>query len=115
MATRDEFLRLVWDDVINSPMRGYWIDNVIRSAENNPNEPFSDLGPVVKRLLSIGASREDLCRIARWASYEAAFDILYMLNDPGIDEDDFHMLHEELLSADPSGKDGRPGSWPVQS
>jgi hypothetical protein len=36
--------------------------------------------------------------------------LLYMLDDPGVDDDDNKMMHEELLTADPSGKDGRPGS-----
>jgi hypothetical protein len=33
-----------------------------------------------------------------------------MLDDPGIDGDENAMLHEELLGADPSGLEGRPGS-----
>ena len=34
------------------------------------------------------------------------------MDDPGVD-DNLEGLHEELLSADPSGKEGRPGSWPL--
>jgi hypothetical protein len=35
-----------------------------------------------------------------------------MLDDPGVDDDDNKMMHEELLGADPSGREGRPGSAP---
>jgi hypothetical protein len=35
-----------------------------------------------------------------------------MLDDPGIDDGDVIGLHESLLGADPSGKEGRPGSAP---
>jgi len=97
-------------------MHGYWIDNIIRDSRLHPDAPFSDIGPLLKRLLDSGVSREDLCHIARWASYEGAYAALYFLDDPGIDElaqveEEISILHEELLTADPSGKEGRPGSW----
>jgi hypothetical protein len=41
-------------------------------------------------------------------AYEAAFGVLYALDDPGIGRDGSGMLHESLLSADPSGLEGRP-------
>jgi hypothetical protein len=112
MATRNEFLRQVWTDIINSQMTGSWIDGVVVASERKPDEPFADVGPALKRLVAAGIDRRDLCLVARLASYEAAFRILYMLDDPGVDGDDNKMMHEELLSADPSGRDGRPGSAP---
>ena len=117
MAQREEYLRLIWNEVINSCIDGYWIDNCIRDSKQHPDAPFSDIGPVLERLLEAGTSREDLCHIARWASYEAAYGALYFLDDPGIDDltevqDDLSMLHEELLAADPSGQEGRPEPWP---
>jgi len=112
MASREEFLRQLWEDVINSPMQEHWIDNAVRESEKNANAPFADLGPVLKRLLAAGAARRDLSLIARAAAYEAVFGTLYALNDPGVDNDDFEMLHESILSSDPSGKEGRPGSAP---
>jgi hypothetical protein len=35
-----------------------------------------------------------------------------MLDDPGVDGDGHVVMYEDLLGADPSGKDGRPGSAP---
>ncbi len=111
MATQEEFLDLVWQD-INGSMQEHWIENVIRASENHPNAPFADLGPALKRLLSLGASKRDLSLLARHASYEQAFSLLYHLSDPGIDDNEIEMLHESLLAADPSGLEGRPGSAP---
>ena len=115
MATREEFLKQVWAENINSYMSGQWIDGVVKSSEKDPNAPFVDLGPVLKRLLALGATKEELSRIARFAAYEASFGLLYMFDDPGVDEGGSEMMHESLLGADPSGKDGRPGSWPISN
>ncbi|HEV2280945.1 MAG TPA: hypothetical protein VGX75_00970 [bacterium] len=112
MAPRTDFLTLLWNDVINPNMQERWIDNVIRESERNPDAPFADLGPVVMRLLAAGAARRDLSVIARFAAYEAVFGTLYALSDPGVEGNDVEMLHESLLSADPSGREGRPGSAP---
>jgi hypothetical protein len=59
-------------------------------------------------MLDLGVSRSDLCVVARMVAYEAAFGVLYALDDPGIGRDGSGMLHESLLSADPSGLEGRP-------
>ena len=112
MATRREFLRQVWDEIINPSMEERWIDSYIREFDMNPNGPFADLGGTLKRLLALGASRKDLSSIRRAASYESVFQCLYMLGDPGVDDDDYTMMHESLLGADPSGMEGRPGSAP---
>lgn len=112
MASREEFLTHLWTENINPCMQEHWIDNVIRAAERDPDAPFSDLGPVLKRLLAAGAGRRDLSLIARHAAYEAVFGTLYALGDPGVDDGYIEMLHESLLTADPSGREGRPGSAP---
>jgi hypothetical protein len=56
--------------------------------------------------------RRDLSLIARFAAYEAVFGTRYALSDPDVEDNDVEMLHESLLSADPSGREGRPGSTP---
>ena len=112
MASRDEILKQLWSDAINPCMQEHWIDNMIRESERHPDGPFSDLGPVLKRLLAMGAMPRDLSLIARHSAYEAVFGTLYALSDPGVDDNDVEMLHESLLAADPSGREGRPGSAP---
>ena len=112
MASREEILKQLWQENINSCMQELWVDTVIRDAERKPDSPFADLGPVLKRLLALGATRRELSLVARHSAYEAVFGTLYTMSDPGVDNDDFEMLHESLLSADPSGKEARPGSAP---
>lgn len=108
MPTRDEFLRLLWDEVIDAPMSGEWIDNQITESQSHPNGAFADAGKALERLLGIGAERTDLCSVVRASIYEAVFSVLYMLDDPGVDDGDVFMLQESLLSADPTGREGRP-------
>jgi len=112
MASREDFLKQLWNETINPVMQEHWIDNVILDSEKRPDSPFADVGPALKRLLVAGVNRRDLSLIARHAAYEAVFSTLYALGDPGVDENDVEMMHESLLSADPSGKEGRPGSAP---
>ncbi len=81
---------------------------MIRNSERLPDSAFAEIGPIVKRLLDLGASREDLSALLRFSAYEAVFSTLYALDDPGVDGDDFLMLHDSLLSAYPSGCEGRP-------
>ncbi len=62
-------------------------------------------------MLAAGIARRDLSLGLRFATYEAVFGTLYALSEPGLDQDeDASTLYEELLMADPSGKEGRPGS-----
>jgi hypothetical protein len=112
MPSREEFLRIVWDEVINPPMTGVWIDNAIAASKKDGNAPFADVGAALERILANGIDRRDLSLVARSAIYNAVFSLFYMLDDPGVDDGDVFMLHELLLGADPSGKEGRPGSAP---
>src|SRR5207249_8002833 len=102
MASREEILKQLWTETINPVMQEHWIDNAIRESERSPDAPFADLGPALRRLLAVGATRRDLSLIARHAAYEAVFGTLYRFSDPGVDDNDVEMLHESLLSADPS-------------
>jgi hypothetical protein len=81
---------------------------LILDATTRPGSAFTDAGEALSRLLAAGADRHDLNAVARAVIYEAVFDVLYMLDDPGVDDGNVFMLHESLLSADPSGREGRP-------
>ncbi|MBC6456678.1 hypothetical protein HKK72_01925 [Actinomadura sp. HBU206391] len=84
--------------------------------------------PAARRLLAAGADRDDLARVARSAAYDTAFALLYSLSADGRDyeapedtpgwvlmettpEDELtgrmvQALHEDLVTMDPSGRDG---------
>lgn len=106
MALDEEFLEKIWHSIINASMAGRWIDPLVKEAEEYPEAPFADAGQALKRLLDRGAAREDLCRVVRWASYEAVFAMLTELEEQDVEA--VEGLHESLLGADPSGHEGRP-------
>ena len=111
MATREELLDYLWKEVINVHLRDRALDNIVENCRRNPDGPFGDTGAAMERLLAAGVSRRDLGLVLRSAAYEAVFGTLYALSDPGPGEDDdISMLYESLLTADPSGMEGRPGS-----
>ena len=110
MGTRNELLQHLWNDVINANLRRDGLDNIVEHCKRNPDSPFADTGPAIERLMAAGASKRDLCLILRSAACDAVFGTLYSLDDPGVDGDDVFMLFEGLLTADPSGMEGRPGS-----
>jgi hypothetical protein len=111
MATREDFLQHLWTDVINPVFRDAALDNIISNCRRNPAGPFGNTGPAIERMLAAGIARRDLSLVLRFATYEAVFGMLYALSEPGLDQDeDAGTLYEELLMADPSGKEGRPGS-----
>ena len=115
MATRDEFLEHLWANRINAYMQEDWIDKEIEMSQRHPDAPFADIGPVLSRLLALGASRRELSLIARVGEYNGVFDTLFALEGhPGLQNGEIRGLHESILSADPSGREGRPGSAPTK-
>ena len=106
MKSRSEFLQLLWNEEIDSHRSGFWIDNCIREYERDPNSPFADVGRAMKKMRALGVADTDIEAIGRGVSFEAIMGVLYKLGDPGVENVD--LLFEELLTADPSGKDGRP-------
>ncbi|MFD9561739.1 hypothetical protein [Streptomyces sp. NPDC059994] len=105
---------------------------LLRSLWRGPIDGWADAGafdqlPAAQRLLAAGADSQDLVRLARAVAYEAVFATLDELgagsdvNVPGIDvgwvvmetgEDGsptgraLSGLHEDLMTMDPSGRDG---------
>lgn len=106
MLRREEFLKTLWTEYIDTAKEGYWIDNYIREAERDGAAAFADVGHAIIRLRDLGASDADLSAIYRGASYEAIFGALYSLGCQILDDE--VSLHEDLLGADPSGREGRP-------
>ncbi|MBE1465126.1 hypothetical protein [Kibdelosporangium phytohabitans] len=105
-------------------LRAIWPDMIDGWAEPGALEAT----PAAARLLEAGADRDDLIRLARNAAYDTAFQLLYRLTAYGRDEDapadspgwclvectpgfelterEIGSLHEDLLSLDPSGREG---------
>lgn len=110
MLNRQQFLDHLWENVINSPEGEQALDNIIANCKRDPDGPFGDMGAAIERLLEAGVSMRDLRLVFRGIAYEAVFGTLYALGDPGLKEDEAAAsLHEDLLTSDPSGMEGRPG------
>jgi len=110
------FLRSIWPEIINR----YASEEYIREI------------PAAARLLDGGASLADVTTALRAVAYAAAFEVINRIDDgydhyapsgsPGwnlieVDADyrptgrDIRALHEDLLSLDPSGREGYDLFW----
>ncbi len=110
MTSQEELLEHLWRQVINTNLDPDAIRTKIARSEESSDAPFADTGAALERLLAAGAQIEDICLVRRDAAYAAVFETLYAIGDPGVDDGDVFTLYEELLMADPSGMEGRPGS-----
>lgn len=107
-----------------------WLENLVAEARNDPSGQFADAGLALIRLFDAGVEPSDIGKIARFVAYEAVFSLLHTLDEgydpqhegtlPGwslVERDTvgrltgrpLTRLHGELLSVDPSGREGRPG------
>jgi hypothetical protein len=121
MTTREELLQRLWGH-INCHVIPYHVgralvredelDRIVGECKQRPDKPFGDAGAALERILGAGAQRRDLCLLLRYAAYNAVFSTLYEIDPEGAGVDCKHLvgLYECLLSADPSGMEGRPGS-----
>lgn len=108
MSTREELLEQLWSGIIDPHLDADGLRRVAASARSQPADaPFADAMLAMQRLLAAGVDIRDLCLIQRFAAYEAVFQTLYAIGDPGVDGDDVFGLYEELLTADPRGRDGQ--------
>lgn len=107
MSEREDVLAEIWE-MINAPMAEHWIDNAMRARSDGPFG--AEETDALRRLLDAGGSRRDLSLLFRKASYEAAFSTLYLTSTHLVPP--MKGMHESLLSADPSGREGRAGSAP---
>jgi hypothetical protein len=122
------FLKQAWSNVVPEGDTA-WIETAIRSAQVQPDAPFSGMGGALARCKAVGASPDDLTEIARCAQAELLFAIAYLLEGPqndldtgvdiswGLFETDEHGhptksrigdLHESVLELDPTGREMRP-------
>ena len=103
---------------------------MIGEAERDQTGFFADAGGALRRLRGLGATPEDLGRVARYVAYSSVFGTLNTIDsgeDPELGDEypgwalmetshpdeavtgrDVGGLHESLLSMDPSGREGRP-------
>ena len=93
----------------NEESDGEWIADL--AASRGDNGPFGDTAPAVKRALKAGATALELDLIANWQGRWATLKTHEFLKESG--HDFLEGFHEVFLGCDPSGMEGRPGSWPL--
>ncbi len=109
MRGRQQLVRHLWTEVIDPWQRPESLDHVIANCARDPNGPFADTGAALQHMLAAGVAPRDVLTFARSVAYESVFATLYALDDPDVEDgESLLMLHEELLGADPSGREGRP-------
>jgi len=96
MSELDDDLREIWSYIADEEDLS-WIDRVANQAEDSA--PLGDYGAIMRRLLKLGVSKNDIARFAKINGYEAAFGALYVVDNG---------WHESLLAADPTGREMRP-------
>lgn len=109
--SRHAFLRLLWERAINPFMDQEWIKEML-PVSRQEEWPFQESSRALKRVLSLGASREDLSHIAREIAFSTVANVLYWVEEPGVVNNHYEGLNGELLGAGPRGEDGISGTWP---
>jgi hypothetical protein len=109
-------LRQIWKDAINDRMSGQWIGDVIQAAEQYPDQALTvTCADALQRLPDKGVQRKDLSQIAKHQVAEGICAGFHLLADPGVQENDYDDLANELLNAGPRGRDGLGCGWPLDS
>jgi hypothetical protein len=103
MATREELIEYLWQEIINPLEDPARLENITANCKRRPNAAFAAVGPAIERALAAGVSAADICLIYRSATYEAVFGTLYAIGDPGVDNNEVFGLYE-IMGTSPSAK-----------
>jgi hypothetical protein len=124
------FVRQMWQSVVREG-ETEWIDSEITAAERRPRDPGSSAGPILKRMLALGVTREDISEFTRVMQWQTLAGIAYSIDDSGgvaypsestptvhwalcevTEEGDvlhsIDAIHESVLDVEPSGREMRP-------
>jgi hypothetical protein len=121
------FLRQAWKRVLDETDHS-WIQDRSDMASKRPGSPCSGIGPALQSLLAKGVSQQDITDVVRVMQYELLFGLCYLMDDPGLEEEEVQDvswglvqfddagkvvgeiggLHESVLETDPTGREMRP-------
>ena len=121
------FLRQAWRSVVDESDDS-WIQDQIDRSSRQPGAPCSGIGPALQSLRALGANPQDITDVVRVMQYELLFDLCYLVDDPGLVEEEVQDvswaliqlneegeavgeiagLHESVLGTDPTGREMRP-------
>ena len=118
------FLRQAWKEVVSEDDRSW----LAAALATRPGVAGGSIAPALKRLLSAGASEQDLTDVVRVMQWKLLHRICYLLSDPGDVEAEVQniqwrlfqvddniepievlaLLHESVLDTEPSGREMMP-------
>jgi len=122
------FLRQAWNLILREDDTD-WVQFEIARTQRHPDEPYAGVGHALRRCVEKGASAQDLTDIVRGKQAELLHYFCYLLGDPSFTEKELsdlrwglfeidmdgnpippgiNMLHESVLSTDPTGREMRP-------
>jgi len=122
------FLRQAWSLILREDDAD-WIQGDIARAQRHPDGPYAGVGQALRRCVEKGAMAQDLTDIVRGKQAELLHYFCYLLGDPSFTEKELSdlrwglfeidmdgnpippgisMLHESVLSTDPTGREMRP-------
>ena len=93
------FLQQAWERVVP---RGdiEWIDGELGHA---PDIPGGAISPALRRLLDIGADKQDITTVVRTMQWQLLFRLCYLLDGPGYWEDFMSDMNWRLFQIDEEG------------
>ena len=103
MATREELVEHLWQELINPLGNPQALGNIIANCRRAPEMGFAEVGLILERMLAAGIPQADIGLLMRSTAYEAVFGTLYAIGDPGVDDNDVFGLYEDMATS-PSAK-----------
>src|SRR5262249_9295739 len=122
------FLRQAWSLILRDDDTD-WVQFAIARAQRYPDGPYAGVGHALQTCVAKGVSAQDLTDIVRGKQAELLHYFCYLLGDPSFTEKELAdlrwglfeidmdgnpippgigMLHESVLSTDPTGREMRP-------
>ena len=108
--SESRYITALWEIIAPVEREGA-IAVTIKNLE--PDAAFGDVPKSAQQLLKQQIKAGDLDLVARWHRYDAILNLLQLMEEEGFKRiTEIPGLHEILLGLEPSGKEGRAGSWP---
>jgi hypothetical protein len=101
MAKGDDFLERIWHEVVNVNSKGQGTAEDFDFLEQLSQGPLKDGSHALRRLLEQGVVRDDLEKLAAFVRFEACFEVLAALDDPGLGKGRIAGICKDFLRGSP--------------
>jgi hypothetical protein len=99
---RDLLLERFWQEVILPRGDESWLDRELAATRLKRERDRYDAARAARKLIKLGASKEDILDLMLSLAYEVAFEVLVAIEEECLDKSPaLESLHEDLLMAEP--------------